>query len=48
MDVREYIPINTELAGNPANWIVVALMVAIAALAISLVFHNPQTSIGDN
>lgn len=38
-DPRDFLPINFELAGNPINWIVVLLMVAIAGLAVSLVFH---------
>lgn len=41
MALKDFIPINTELAGNPLNWVVVTLMVMIAGLAISLVFHNP-------
>ena len=39
MDIREFVPINFELAGNPVNWIIVLLMLAIAGLALSLIFH---------
>ena len=39
MDIREVLPINFDLAGNPVNWIIVLLMLAIAGLAISLIFH---------
>jgi hypothetical protein len=41
-DWQKYIPINTELASNPANWIIVTLMVVIFGLAVSLVFHAPM------
>jgi hypothetical protein len=37
--IREYTPINFELAGNPINWVIVLLMVFIAGLAVSLIFH---------
>jgi len=35
-------PINYELAGNPVNWIIILLMVAIAGLALSLIFHSEK------
>lgn len=38
MSIAENIPINRELAGNPVNWLIVALMVTIAGLAVSLIF----------
>lgn len=41
--IKQYAPINFELASNPLNWVVVFLMVAIAGLAISLVFHPTET-----
>jgi hypothetical protein len=44
--LKSYAPINFELAGNPVNWIIVLLMVAIAGLAISLIFH-PVEATGD-
>lgn len=44
--IKSYIPINYELAGNPVNWVIIVLMVAIAGLAVSLIF-NPASS-GDN
>ena len=37
--IKAWVPINTELAGNPVNWVIVVLMVAIAGLAVSLIFH---------
>lgn len=43
-----YIPINWELAKNPANWIIVFLMVALAsaglALIISTISAGPASS----
>lgn len=44
--IKAYTPINFELAGNPVNWVVVLLMVAIAGLALSLVFQ-PTDQTGD-
>ena len=38
-NLKSYTPINFELAGNPVNWVIVLLMVAIAGLAVSLIFH---------
>jgi hypothetical protein len=41
--VKSWTPINFELAGNPVNWVIVLLMVAIAGLAVSLIFHPADT-----
>lgn len=41
--IKAYAPINTELAGNWVNWIIVFLMVAIAGLALSLLFTPADT-----
>ena len=32
--------INLELLKNPVNWIIVFLMIAIAGLSLSLIFHR--------
>lgn len=45
--IKSYLPINFELAGNPVNWVIVLLMVALAGIAISLVFHPTDVSTGD-
>lgn len=37
--IKAWTPINFELAGNPVNWVIVVLMVAIAGLAVSLIFQ---------
>ncbi len=37
--IKAYTPLNFELVGNPINWVIVVLMVAIAALSVSLIFH---------
>lgn len=42
--LRERIPVNLELAGNPVNWIIVLLMIAIAGLGMSLIFHQPGSN----
>jgi hypothetical protein len=34
------IPLNFDLLRNPANWIIIGLMVYIIGLAISLIFHK--------
>jgi hypothetical protein len=34
--------INWELALNPVNWIIVALMLAIAAMAVTALFPNSE------
>jgi hypothetical protein len=34
------IPLNWELLKNPINWIILLLMVWIAGLALSLIFHR--------
>lgn len=41
--VKARTPINFELAGNLVNWFIVLLMVAIAGLALSLIFHVDQS-----
>lgn len=38
-----WIPINWELARNPYNWVVLFLMVAIAALGAHIIFASPST-----
>jgi hypothetical protein len=38
--LKSRLPINFELAGNPVNWVIVVLMVAIAGLALSLIFSD--------
>lgn len=44
--IKSWTPLNFELAGNPVNWVIVVLMVAIAGLAVSLIFH-PADQTGD-
>jgi hypothetical protein len=39
-----FIPINWELIGNPYNWLVVVLMIALAGLALAAIF--PQVAQG--
>jgi hypothetical protein len=42
-DIKDKMPLNFELAGNPVNWVIVFLMIAIAGLALSLIFHPAET-----
>lgn len=37
--LKKYTPVNFELLGNPVNWVIVLLMIAIAGMAVSLIFH---------
>jgi hypothetical protein len=34
---KKAIPINWELIGNPVNWVVVALMIALAGVALAVI-----------
>lgn len=45
--IRAYTPLNFELMANPVNWVIVVLMVAIAGLALSLLFHPADFENGD-
>jgi hypothetical protein len=39
------LPINWELIGNPANWLVVFLMIAIAGVGLAVIVpFNPDTT----
>jgi hypothetical protein len=48
MNVREWLPLNLELMSNPYNWVVVALMVLMAGLALGLIFHPANAETGDD
>lgn len=37
------LPINWALIGNPYNWIIVVLMVAIGGLALAAIFPSAAT-----
>jgi len=41
--VREWIPLNFQLIGNPINWAIIILMVAIAGLGLALIFSQPAS-----
>lgn len=40
--LKEKIPLNFEIIENPVNWVIVILMLAIAGLAVSLIFMQPS------
>lgn len=44
--IKAKTPLNFNLLGNPVNWIIVLLMIAIAGLAVSLIF-SPVNATGD-
>lgn len=44
--IKQRVPLNFELLGNPINWIIVCLMILMAGLAVSLIFH-PSDQTGD-
>lgn len=44
MAIKDKIPLNLELMMNPVNWVIILLMVAIAGLAIHLIFSVPQAN----
>lgn len=48
MDIKDKIPLNLELMANPINWVIIILMVAIAGLALHLIFKTPTVNLGDN
>jgi len=48
MEIRDKIPLNLELMANPVNWIIILLMVAIAGLAVHLIFAQAQVNLGDS
>jgi hypothetical protein len=46
MALKDNIPLNFELLSNPVNWVIILLMVAIAGMAVNLIFAQPSS--GDN
>jgi len=40
--IKDNLPLNFELMGNPVNWVIVALMILIAGFSISLIFNTTQ------
>lgn len=46
--VKKALPINWALIGNPVNWVVILLMLAIAGVAIAYIIpFNPDTIDGE-
>lgn len=45
--LKAWTPLNFDLMANPVNWVIVVLMVAIAGLALSLLFHPVDFETGD-
>lgn len=43
--LRSYMPLNFDLMGNPVNWVIVFLMIAVAGLAVNLIFHPANRTI---
>ena len=44
--LKKYLPLNFALLANPVNWAIVFLMVAMAGVALALIFKpgNPNVS----
>lgn len=40
MDIENKIPLNFEILREPANWIILTLMVSIVLLGLALIFHE--------
>lgn len=38
-DIEAAVPLNFALLKEPANWIILTLMVTIVALGLALIFH---------
>jgi hypothetical protein len=45
--IKSLIPLNWALLGNPINWVIVVLMIAIAGYSVALIFNN-STANGSN
>lgn len=43
--IKKYTPVNWELVGNPINWAIVILMIAIAGLALAYIFPKPASKV---
>jgi len=41
--IKNKIPLNFDLLANPVNWVIILLMVAIAGMAVNLIFSKPDT-----
>lgn len=48
MALKDRIPLNWELIGNPVNWVMVALMIAIATVALALVVKPGKSLLPTN
>jgi len=45
-ELENKIPLNFDLLKEPANWIILTLMVTIVALGLALIFHSPSSTQG--
>lgn len=45
--LKGWLPINWELAGNPVNWIIVPLMIALAGLMLAYIFASVNSPDAD-
>lgn len=46
--LRKWLPLNFALIGNPVNWVIVVLMIAIAGIAMTLIFNRGKISTDGN
>lgn len=41
--VKDYIPLNFSLLGNPVNWVIITLMVMLAGVALSFIMQSQNS-----
>lgn len=46
--LKKWLPLNFSLLGNPVNWVIVVLMVAIAGMAMAIIFNRGKISTDGN
>lgn len=46
--IKAWVPLNFALISNPANWIIVFLMVAIAGVGIAFITQSTDTPTEEN
>jgi hypothetical protein len=46
--IKGYIPLNFAIMGNPVNWLIVALMLAIAGVAVMAIVNPSDFLYPDN
>lgn len=42
--LKSFIPLNFNLMSNPVNWVIIALMILIAGLALNVIMTGATTT----